>query len=104
MSYSRQTWPWSLGRTPWPLVTLRLERESDVVRRGAGHAVVVVAIAFGGASRLVGGWDWAETSDPRVTVSAAASAAVDPRREYAAISDLPAPGCGERRAKTRAGV
>src|SRR5205809_2557109 len=51
MSYSRHTWPWSLGNIPWPLVTLRFERESAVATGEGSRLDLVVGKSDGEPSR-----------------------------------------------------
>ena len=48
MSYSRQTWPCSLGRMPWPLVTLRGEAEAaDLAEESVAEVVAEVESGAG---------------------------------------------------------
>src|SRR5438067_9298622 len=108
MSYSRHTWPWSLGNIPWPLLTLRFERASAVAM-GVGSRFVLPAgnsdgepsreAADGaGAAERAGGGErsfeslWARTG-PSINsgMSAGRSGPQKARWKRAVIEDLPPP-------------
>src|SRR4051794_20513034 len=90
MSYSRHTWPWAFGRTPWPLLTFSPDRESAVSVVGGsrlGLACTVVAERWPAVAETGAAVDFAvgKSAGGR-SVGGEAAAEADPRGGGGAMS------------------